>query len=411
MPRLVLPALVLCGLFAVTPYIAGEILRAADNPVARLGAQLEAGAATFEGNSDAFGILPPLLRRLGIQADSQVLVFSKTSLQTEFISPRHPRAIYFNDDVYVAFVQDSNVLELATVDAIQGPAFYTMEARQGAGVRLELRTYECSSCHGMMPRANLNIQSVVPTAEGVPFDLLSGVQPPIITHRTPFEDRWGGWYVTGTHGTMRHRGNAVAADPARPFDLEQEGTQNITRLDEKLDTTAYLAPTSDLVALMTLEHQVHMHNLLARTARHARAAAESEWTNAAARKIFDAGVEELIAYMLFTDEAPLREAVRGVSTFSATFGQRGPFDRRGRSLREFDLSTRLFRYPLTYMIYSEQFQSLPARATDAIYQRLFYRLRTGVGMPSLSPDDRRAIVGIVRETKEGLPDYWVTDNW
>jgi hypothetical protein len=339
MPRLLLPAAALCGLLAVSTHIAAEIFRTADNPVARLAAQFDAGEAKFEGDSEVFGYLPALLRRLGIHVDSQVLVFSKTSLQTEFISPRHPRAIYFNDDVYVAFVQGSPMLELATVDAIQGPVFYTMESRSGGTLRLELRTYECSSCHGMMPRANLKIQSVVPTPEGAPFDLLSGVEPPIISHRTPFEDRWGGWYVTGTHGRMRHRGNAVATDPVRPFDLEQEGTQNLTRLDGKIDPAAYLAPTSDLVALMTLEHQVHMHNLLARTARHVRAAAENDWTNAATRKIFDAGIEELVSYMLFADEAPLREAVRGVSTFTTTFAGRGPFDSRGRSLREFDLST------------------------------------------------------------------------
>jgi hypothetical protein len=118
--------------------------------------------------------------------------------------------------------------------------------------------------------------------------------------------------------------------------------------------------------------------------------------------------------MLFGDEAPLRQPVAGVSGFSKTFQQRGPRDKQGRSLRDFDLQTRLFRYPLSYMIYSPAFDGLPGLVRDRIYRRL-YEILTGqdssasvggLSLKNLSAEDRRAVLEIVRETKPNLPAYW-----
>ncbi len=82
----------------------------------------------------------------------------------------------------------------------------------------------------------------------------------------------------------------------------------------------------------------------------------------------------------------------------------------GRSLRDFDLHKRLFRYPLSYMIYSAAFDAMPEQARSRVYQRL-YEVLSGKDQSApfahLSPTDRAAILAIVRDTKTGLPKYWL----
>ena len=169
-------------------------------------------------------------------------------------------------------------------------------------------------------------------------------------------------------------------------------------LDGKFDLSKYLAPTSDLVALMTLEHQARMTNLLVRIGWDARMGPMDETA-------LNQEIEEMVTYMLFADEEPLREPVAGVSTFTKTFPERGPKDRQGRSLRDFDLKTRLFRYPLSYMIYSAAFDSLPGVVKERVAKRLL-EILTGKddskAFVRLSSEDRKAILEIVRETKPGL---------
>src|SRR5262249_43661134 len=140
-------------------------------------------------------------------------------------------------------------------------------------------------------------------------------------------------------------------------------SQNVTDLSRFFDTSRYPAPTSDLVALMTLEHQTRMTNLIVRIGWDARIDPRDPKLNGE--------VEQMLGYMLFTDEPPLKASVAGVSTFAKTFAERGPRDHEGRSLRDFDLKTRLFRYPLSYMIYSAAFDGMPDVARERIYQRLF----------------------------------------
>ena len=116
----------------------------------------------------------------------------------------------------------------------------------------------------------------------------------------------------------------------------------------------------------------------------------------------------MVKYMLFADEAPLKAPVTGVSTFTKTFPQRGPRDKQGRSLRDFDLKTRLFRYPLSYMIYSAAFDALPDMARERVYRRIFDVL-TGKDQSKtfarLSAENRRAALEILRETKPNVPAY------
>ena len=384
---------------------------ATTDPVGRLAKRLAAGQIKLDYAPNGLGYLPALLKELGISADSQVLVFSRTSIQVERISPRTPRAIYFNDDISVGYVQNGEALELTSLDPRQGVILYTLDPARSPRPVIARRD-DCLRCHQG------------PVTLAVPGLLISSVRPStgrqehgnamMTDHRTPFNQRWGGWYVTGTHGAQTHFGNnRELVDPVRPGPASLEGTQNVTDLSHWFDTSRYPVPTSDLVALLVLEHQTRMTNLLIRIGWDGRIA-EHDGQLATQRAQLDAEIDELVAYMLFGDEAPLREPVAGVSAFSKTFPQRGPRDKQGRSLRDFDLRTRLFRYPLSYMIYSAAFDGLPVLVRDRIYQRLYAILTGqdssasvgGLSLKNLSAEDRRAILEIVRETKPNLPAHW-----
>ena len=382
----------------------GQDLPSLNDPVALLEKQIERGEVKLDYSANGWGYLPSLLKHLGVNMDSQILVFSKTSLQHPKISPKAPRAIYFNDNVSVGYVQEGSVYEFTSLDPSQGLVFYTMDTQKTETPRFERRTNECLICHA--PAGGMLISSVYPSADGTP--LVTGTFFAGIDHRTPIEERWGGWYVSGTHGSMRHMGNAVAPDPARPADLEESGTQNLRSLASKIDPSKYLTSTSDIVALMTAEHQTHMTNLITGLSRQFRQTSNNG-NSAKSKPGLDKAIDQIVDYMLFVDEAPLRERVQGVSSFTSTFPQRGPRDRHGRSLRDFDLQRRLFRYPLSFMIYSEIFDAMPAAAQQRIYQRLFDVLSGKDRSPKyahISDLDRNAILEIVRDTKAGVPDYW-----
>jgi hypothetical protein len=207
-------------------------------------------------------------------------------------------------------------------------------------------------------------------------------------------------------------GNAVAPDPDRPTDLEEAGTQNLSSLAGKIDVSKYLTSTSDIVALMTVEHQTRMTNLINGMSRQFRLTSD-RGTLDKSKNSLERAIDQIVDYMLFVDEAPLLDPVQGSSSFTRTFPQRGPRDSHGRSLRDFDLQQRLFRYPLSYMIYSEIFDAMPAPARERIYQRLFDVLSgkdRGPKFGHLSDADRSAILEIVRETKAGVPEYWSSSD-
>ncbi len=375
-----------------------------NDPVAQLDRRLQSGETKLEYSADGWGYLRSLLMHLDINVDSQVLVFSKTSFQLNQISPKTPRAIHFNDSVAIGSVQDGKVFELTSLDPAQGIIYYTLDTRQTDQPRFERRFSECLNCHG--PSQGLVVSSVFPTADGMPF--VTGTFFEGIDHRTPLDKRWGGWYVSGTHGSLHHMGNAVAPDSHRPFDLETIGTQNLTVLNSKFDTAKYLAPDSDIVALMTLEHQTRMTNLIVNSSRQFRRATFEVSRGVSSGRLDDA-VDQIVAYMLFADEAPIPDPIAGVSTFAKTFPERGPKDKHGRSLRDFDLQKRLFRYPLSYMIYSDIFDAMPVRLQERVYRGLYDVLigkDRSEKFARLSEDDRRAILEILRDTKSGLPDYY-----
>jgi hypothetical protein len=343
-------------------------------------------------------------------------VFSKTSFQAPRIAPRTPRALYFNDQVSVGFVRGGDVLEIAAADPQQGIIFYTIDQEKAAQPSLDRRG-ECLQCHaspGTLGVPGLTVRSVFPDISGMPLFHAGSFTT---DHRSPLKERWGGWYVTGTHGAERHMGNVVVEDKNQPDQLDREKGANVTDLKGRLDAGAYLTPHSDIVALMVLEHQTRMQNLITRVNWETRMALQSsaainaalgrpadELSDSAKRRIQNPA-ESLVGYLLFAEEAPLTAPVRGTSGFTEEFAKCGPRDCKGRSLREFDLRTRMFKYPCSYLIYSEGFDALPAPAKSYIYRRLNEILTgkdTSPKFSRLSAADRQAILEILRETK---PDF------
>jgi hypothetical protein len=391
-----------------------------DDPVARLQQRLDAGEVRLEYDAQ-HGYLPSVLKALGVSHDSQMLVFSKTSLQLERISPSRPRAIYFNDDVYVGWVQHGPVMEISAADPRQGAVFYTLAQRAAEQPRFVRDRGDCMSCHASSRTLDVPghlVRSVYPGSDGHPH---FGAGTFRTNHSSPFSQRWGGWYVTGTHGALRHMGNVIAADPNQPEILDREAGANVTDLTPLVDTTPYLPRHSDLVALMVLEHQVDMHNWIARANYDTRRALrdgrimnqmlqlpEDHISDSTRRRIENAG-QRLLKYLLFADEAPLSEPVRGTSGFAERFSAAGPRDAQGRSLRELDLQRRLFRYPCSYLIYCEAFRALPDPLL-AYVQRQLWEILTGRNTSDvyahLSAPDRLAILQILRDTWQDLPDFW-----
>lgn len=419
----------LLAVFAVGPVSAIEIERPPisysqtepANTISQLQRQIDVGQLTLRYD-DKWGYLPALLKALEIPTSSQTLVFSKTSVQRQHIAPRTPRAVYFGDDAFVGFCQNGAILEVSVADPQLGAVFYTLSQEESPKPQLQRQTDNCLLCHGSSRTEGLPghlVRSVFVDPSGQPV-LSRGSYH--IDQTSPLEQRWGGWYVTGTHGNHKHLGNLVLQGSAlRDNSVDNAAGLNVTDLSDRIDVSPYLEPTSDLVALMVLEHQSTMHNLITRANFFTRAAlhdeamlnrelkqsADHRW-DSTTRRLRDAA-EPLVEYLLFSGEAKLESHVQGVSRFTADFAARGPRDRQGRSLREFDLEQRLFKYPCSYLIYSPSFDALPDQVRDEVYRRLWEVLRgEDISKPfaHLSSDDRAAILAILRDTKPNLPAYW-----
>jgi hypothetical protein len=380
-----------------------------NDPVARLQQRLDRGEAKLSFRNPQ-GYLLSVLDQLNVPLSSQGLVFSKTSSQLQLIGPATPRAVYFNDDVYIGWVQGGDHLEVASTDPSQGTMFYTLDQRETRQPKF-VRRDECLQCHAS-PKTigvpGLLLRSVFPASDGTPQYLLGSFD---VDESTPLKERWGGWYVTGTHGNQRHMGNVwLKNDKDRPGHLDQDSGANVTSLVGRFDVSAYATPHSDLVALTVLAHQTHMHDLITRVNWETRLALHQQGASADTihARISNA-VEILLRDMLFSREARLGGPLRGTSAFAAEFEARGPRDKTGRSLRDLDLKQRLFRYPCSYLIYSDAFDALPKPALDYFYRRLWEVLSgndTSAVASGLTKADREAILSILQQTKPGLPDYW-----
>jgi hypothetical protein len=391
-----------------------------DNRVSKLLAKLESGTKSLEFETDR-GYLRSLLAALEVPVSSQMLVFSKTSLQRDRIEPRTPRAIYFSDEVYVGFCQNGEVLEISTADPQLGAVFYTLDQEPSQPPALRRQFDNCLICHGSSQTKDIPghlVRSVLTDTRGLPI-LSAGTYR--IDHTSPLEKRWGGWYVTGTHGEQKHLGNLIIPGRTEPEEIDNAAGHNNVSLEGRFDTSRYLSPHSDIVALMVLEHQTGAHNYLTRASfltrqathyqqalnREMGAPADQVWNSTKSR--IKSACEPLVEYLLFSGEAPLTARLEGTTDFAADFAQRGPRDKQGRSLRDLDLERRLFKYPCSYLIYSPSFSALPTEARDYVFRRL-WEVLTGKDQSEkfahLSPENRANILAILLDTLLGLPDYW-----
>lgn len=379
-----------------------------DDAVARLQRSLDAGEAVLAWD-ERWGWLPSVLEALGVSEESQLLVFSKTSLQTTKISPHKPRAVYFNDDTYVGYVQRGDLIELSAVDSRQGTVFYTLPQEQSDTPRFVREQGRCLACHDSHRTRDvpgLLVRSVYPDSRG---HALLSLGDATTDPTTPTDHRYGGWYVTGEGESLNHRGNAIYSE-THPG-AEPEATP--VSIGETCNPERYLAEHSDVVALMVLEHQSQMHNAITRASYEARRAAayDAMWNEIldkpdghvfdVSRRRIERATEELLECLLFSGEAALPGPVAGSSDFAAQFEAAGRRDDAGRSLRDFDLNTRLFKHPCSYLIHSEAFAALPDTVLELVDQRLEEILSGEDASPAfahLLNADRQAISELLTAT-------------
>jgi hypothetical protein len=374
---------------------------APSNAIEALQRQLDAGTATLPFADDGHGYVPGLLQAFHIPRDSQLLVFSASSLQFDRIAPKTPRALYYQDNVALGTVLDGKLIEVMAADRDSGVAFYTLSTARTDKPRFERKTGECIICHGFASRwaPGMMVANMDTGPDGKPINLDPAHVFRLTDDRTPFEERYGGWYVTGQTGTMHHRGN-VTLDPADPLTLPPGGL-NLASVSDRIAAARYLEPGSDIVALLTLEHQSGFVNLVTRinAQYHGLNNPDVKPALRATQDDIDFSIQELATYMTFADEVALPSPVTGGPDFTREFEARGPSDGQGRSLRQFDLKTRLFRFPLSYMIYSQSFDNLNPAAKAILWRRLYELLQKRGA-------EGNAAIAIVAATRKDAPDFW-----
>lgn len=373
------------------------------DPVAAVQHKIEAGELKLEWD-EKFGYLPAMLKAFGVPKSSQTLVYSKTSLQRKYITPENPRALYFNDDVYLGYIPGAPVMEVSSVDPQLGGTFYVIEQEKVRKPKF-VRSADCLSCHGGQRSLGIpgHFMRSVPVDAGGELITLEEVRD--ISQSTPMKDRWAGWFVTGKHGTQPHRGNLIGERDLARYAKEPLFKANITDLSPMIDTTKFIGKGSDIVALMVLQHQTHMHNYVARLNIEAQQMLAAYGHVRYMRPQVDA----FLRHLLFAEEAPMIGAIEGNPEFVRDFASHAIKDSKGRSLRDLDCKTRLFKYPCSFLIHSPSFDAMAAPIKEVILQKLHDILsgkNSDAQFARLSADDRKAILEILRETKKNLPDYW-----
>ncbi len=373
--------------------------------------------------SDDWAVLHGLLKQFHIPESSQVMVFSKTSKQNDRNSPSTPRDVYIGDNAYVGYCL-GGVMEVSVIDPRLGPIFYLADphVKKTEPIRFT-RDQSCLSCHGgpFSPDVpGLLVRSVCPSQDGHP---IGSQGSKVVDTTTPFEERWGGWYVTGKHGSVIHKGNVTAEEVGEKVTLDPKPGQNVTDLSPFFDSAPYPRKTSDIVALMVLEHQTSTQNILTKAnqtamrAMHMQKSLQKELGEPVldepvntARRMIDHSARDVVDALLFKDEAALPEGgIEGVGGFQEAFEKTGQRTVDGRSLKDLQLLTRLFKHRCSYMIYSVTFANLIPQLKQTVLSDLWIALQ---GLEPdhrysyLSTSERRNIAKILVETLPGAPTAW-----
>jgi hypothetical protein len=424
-PICTLPA----GLPPVVEVSAAVEDRLVNDPVTQLAHALHSGEAKPLDQQDERAFLRDLLARLNVPVASQVLVFSKTSMQSKLIDPHHPRAIYFSDEIYVGWVP-GGLIEVIAHDPQAGPLFYIVERQPEHPWPRITASEDCLACHESTRTRNvpgLLVRSLYIDPAGQPIHAAGSF---LSDHASPLKDRWGGWYVTGRHGDLRHMGNSLASwlPEEGKAELDREAGANVVSLADRIDTSAYLHAGSDIVALMVLEHQVGMLNRITEAAQafqralkvtaalheeppEPRTVTTLAELHGSARSVASHYAESVVDYMLFRDEAPLPDGgIEGDPAFQQAFLRQRRTSSNGDSLKDFHLHTRLFKNRCSHLIYSQAFQSLHPALKDSIYRQLWSALEPGDepidqadSHNHLAPSERARIRSILTETLADFP--------
>jgi len=383
-------------------------LRYSDTPatdtVAKLEARWRATEAPIDAKTERERVAF-VLKEIGISPSSQVLVFSKTSKQNHLIHPGNPRALYFSPDCYAGFVP-GGAMEIIIQDPQLGPVFYLIElGNPQSAPRAERDTSDCLSCHANGRTEHVPgvmVRSVLPDQAG---HALLSLGTTDVDHTTPIAQRWGGYYVTGSIG-LPHLGNRTYAEGS-------SAAPQISHRDDLvqvIDTTKYLQTTSDIVALCVLEHQCKAHNLLNAASVNYRRAVHlaksldphADPDEGGAGRIAENTATQIVDWFLFRNEAALGEdGLDGAEAFQAAFFSSIPKAKNGDSLADFQLHSRLFKFPCSYMIYSAAFQNLPAtvkRRTLEKMKTILTAAEPSDGYEYLKPSTRQRILTILQDT-------------
>lgn len=368
---------------------------APNDALAKLRTRIATGGLAFAGSEKQ--VLQRLLDALGIPVESQLLVFSKTSLQRGLIRPERPRALYFSDSVYVGWVP-GGLMEVAAIDPQLGPVFYSLElaADRNQPPRIA-RDNDCLRCHGgsfVRGIPGLFARSLFTAASGEPM-LRHGTL--LVDDETPFEQRWGGWYVTGYHGKVAHRGNVFGSEQGNQL-VFNPTARRPDELAAFFNTADYPKATSDVVALLVFEHQLAMHNSITKAGFMCRKMiayqhelqttlnepVTDEPAYDSVKSVYASAVQDVIDHLLFLRAAPLPEGVVGTAGFKQSFVHGAPRSKAGHALKDLQLRERLFTQRCSFLIYSESFQALPESLKRRILDALLTALR------SRDPHDRYA---------------------
>jgi hypothetical protein len=364
----------------------------------------ESGEIPLDRSSEKAYVIS-LLKALDIPVSSQMLVFSTTSLQLSLISPSNPRALYFNDEVYLGYVPGGRI-EIVSLDPKLGGIFYIFDiAINGVSLSIE-RSERCMNCHagedtGQVP--GLVIKSVIPGPTG---GSLTAYRLAQTGHGIPFDQRFGGWHVTGEHAITNHLGNFTGELAAGSLTKIPNPPGKRFRFEK------YPAATSDILPHLLHEHQAGFVNRVVEAAYRARTAlhvGNGQLTPVQAAEL-DKQARIITRYLLFADEVSLPAGgVEGTAEYKEDFRRNRRATADGLSLKDFDLRTRLFKHRCSYMIYSPVFAGLPPEMKQRVYAMLGQALNLTAANPEftyLPLPEKRAIRDILKATLTDLPQGW-----
>ncbi|MBK8094005.1 MAG: hypothetical protein IPK32_19045 [Verrucomicrobiaceae bacterium] len=367
--------------------------------------RVEKGEVTLDTTDDQ-SMLRSLLTALKIPVSSQLLLFSASSLHSEIINPRNPRALFFNEDTYVGYVP-GGVLEVAAADPERGPIFYVFDRMQPGGPmpRLERGT-KCFNCHGGVATKGLPgliAESLLVSQAGSSLETYRRDEQ---GHHIPLENRFGGWHLTGGHHISGHRANVYGLTRNGRTE-KQDVIPGQTWALEK-----HLLPTSDILPHLIHEHQIGFENRLVRgiyTVRQLKHERKGMLGNTELTEI-DTWAQEFARYVLFADEAKFPSSgIQGDSVYAKAFQEDRRASKRGLALKDLDMKTRIFKHRCSYMLYTDTWKHAPKELKDRVYFRMAEGLRDAQPNPALahlSIEERRAIREILKDTMTDLPAWW-----